>query len=56
VEKNSKNMSSKIYNFPTLQEIRMHCELNEGFHDSKRTEAAALMTWLIRKIQRQADS
>jgi hypothetical protein len=31
-EKNSKNMSSKIYSFSTMQNIRMQYELYEGFH------------------------
>ena len=42
VEKNSENMSSKIYNFSTMQNIRMQYELYKEFHRSKRTEAAAL--------------
>ena len=42
VGKNSKNMSSKIYNFSTMQNIRMQYELYEGLHRSKRREAPAL--------------
>jgi len=30
----------KIYNFSTMQNIRMQCELYEGLHDSKGTKAA----------------
>jgi hypothetical protein len=30
VEKNSENLSSKIYNFSTMQNIRMQYELYEG--------------------------
>ena len=56
VGKNSENMSSKIYNFSTMQNIRMQYELYEGLHESKGTKAAALMSQLVRKIQRQADS
>jgi len=37
VGKNSKNMSSKIYNF---SKIRMHYELYEGLHQSKGTTPA----------------
>jgi hypothetical protein len=32
----------KIYNFSTMQNIRMQYELNEGLHGPERTEAAAL--------------
>ena len=42
VGKNSENMSSKIYNFSTMQNIRMQYELYEGLHGPKRTEAAVL--------------
>jgi hypothetical protein len=33
VGKNSENMSSKICNFSTMQNIRMQYELNEGSHE-----------------------
>jgi hypothetical protein len=56
VEKNSKNMSSKIYNFSTWKKIRMQYELYEGRHRSKETTAAAVKSQLLRKIQRQVDS
>jgi hypothetical protein len=42
--KNSENMSFKIYNFSTVQNISMQCELYEGLHAPERTEAAALMS------------
>jgi hypothetical protein len=37
IGKNSKNMSSKIYkeNISTMQNIKMQCELYEGFTDIK---------------------
>jgi hypothetical protein len=40
--KNAENMSSKICNFSTMQNIRMQYELYEGLHESQRTEATAL--------------
>jgi hypothetical protein len=52
--KNSKYMSLKIYNFSTMEKIRMQYELYEGLHECKGTKA--LMSQLFRKIQRQADS
>jgi hypothetical protein len=42
VGKNSDNMSSRIYNFLTMQNIKMHYELYKELHRPKRTEAAAL--------------
>ena len=42
VGKNSKYMSSKIYNFSTMQNIRMKYELYERPHGPKRTKAGAL--------------
>ena len=42
VGKNAENMSSKIFNFSTVQNIRMQYELYKGLHRSKGTEAAAL--------------
>ena len=51
VEKNSENMSSKVYNFSTMQNIRMQYELYEGLDRPKRTKAVALMSQLVRKIQ-----
>ena len=55
----SENMSSNIklyiYNFSTMQNIRMQYELYEGLHRPKRTKAAALRSQLYRKIERQAD-
>ena len=56
VEKNSKNMSSKIYNLSIMQRIRMQYELYEGLHESKGAKAATVMSLLLRKIQSQADS
>ena len=55
VEKNSKNMSSRTYkqDFPAMQNIWMQYKLYEGHHRPKRTEAAALMRQLIRKILRK---
>ena len=40
--KNSENMSSKTYNFSTMQTITMQYELYKEIHRSKRTEQAAL--------------
>jgi hypothetical protein len=40
--KDSKYMRLKIYNFSTMQIIRMQSELYEGLHESKATKAAAL--------------
>jgi hypothetical protein len=42
VGKNSVNMRSKIYNFSTMQNIRMKYELYERPHGPKRTKAGAL--------------
>ena len=38
----SKYMSSNIYNFSTMQKIKMQYELYEGLHESKETEVATL--------------
>jgi hypothetical protein len=35
VEKNSKNMSETIFNFSTMQTVRIQYELYEEFHESK---------------------
>jgi hypothetical protein len=35
--KSSKYMSSKIYNFSTMQKMGMQCELYEGLQESKGT-------------------
>jgi hypothetical protein len=40
--KSSKYMSSKIYNFPTMQKIRKQYELYERLNESKGTEVATL--------------
>jgi hypothetical protein len=42
VGNNSENMSSKIYNFSSMQNIRMHYKLYEGLHGPRRTEADEL--------------
>ena len=42
VGKNSENMSSKIYDFSTMQNMRLQYELKKMFHRSKRTETIAL--------------
>jgi hypothetical protein len=42
VGKNSETMSSKIYNFSTMQKIRMQYELYKELDRSKGTEAVAL--------------
>ena len=55
VGKNSENMSSRIYNFSTMQNIRMQYELCEGLQRHKRTKAVELMIQLVRKIQKQVD-
>jgi hypothetical protein len=49
-------MSSRIYNFSTMQNIRMLYELYKELHGPKRTEAAAPINQLVRKIQRWADT
>ena len=50
----SENMSSKIYTFSTMQNIGAQHELYKVLHSPRIAEA--LMTQLVRKIQRQADS
>ena len=40
--KNSENMSSRIYNFSTMKNIRMQYELYKELHRPKRAEATAL--------------
>ena len=42
VGKNSENMSSRMYNFSTMQNITMNYELYKGLHRPKRTEVAVL--------------
>lgn len=42
VGKNSKNVSSKIYNFSTMQNVRMQYELYEGLCRLRKTEATTL--------------
>jgi hypothetical protein len=42
VEKNSENMDSKIYNFSTMQKIRIQHELYEGLYESKGTGTSTL--------------
>ena len=42
VGKNSENMSSKLYNFSTMQNIGMQYELYEELHESERAGAAGL--------------
>jgi hypothetical protein len=42
-ENNSENMSSKIYNFSTMQNISMQHELYEELQRPKRTKAASLI-------------
>jgi hypothetical protein len=42
VGKNTENMSSKIYNFSTIQNMRMQYKLYKELHRSKGTEAVAL--------------
>ena len=54
VGKNSENMSSKIYNFSTMQNIRMQYELYEGLHGPRKTDC--IMSQLVRKVQRQTDA
>jgi hypothetical protein len=55
MKKNSKNISSKIHNLPTMQ--KNGCNMNyEGLHKSKGTKAGALISQLVRKVERQADS
>ena len=40
VGKSSENMSSRIYNFSTIQNIRMHYELYEELHRPKRKKGS----------------
>ena len=40
--KNSENTSSKMYNFSSMQNIRMQNELYEGLHEPKIIETVAL--------------
>jgi hypothetical protein len=42
MEKSSKYMSLKIYNFSTMQKIRMQHELCEGLYKSKGTKGTEL--------------
>jgi hypothetical protein len=42
VGNDSENMSSKIYNFLIMQNIRMQYELYKKFHRSKETRTATL--------------
>jgi hypothetical protein len=56
VKKNPKNMSSKTYNFSTIQRYILQYLLHKKLHRSKGTKAAALTSQLVRKIPRQADS
>jgi hypothetical protein len=42
VGKNTENMSSKIYNFQTMQNARMQYELYKELHRSKGTVAATV--------------
>ena len=42
VGKNIENMSSKIYNFSTMQNIRMQYELYKELYRCKGTETTAL--------------
>ena len=42
VGKNTENKSSKVYNFSTMQNIRMQYELYKELHRSKGTVAAAV--------------
>ena len=44
VGRNSEKVSSRIYNFSTMQNMRMQYELYEGFHGPKKLSAAALMS------------
>jgi hypothetical protein len=39
-----------------MQNIKMQYELYEGLHGLKSTKGAALISQVVRKIQRQADS
>ena len=53
VKRSSKNMSSKIYNFSTMQNIRMLYELYKQLHRSKRIIGSCTMSQLVRKILRK---
>ena len=46
VGKNTENMSLKIYNFSTMQNIRVFYELYKELHRSEGTEAAVLLASL----------
>jgi hypothetical protein len=50
-------MSLEIYNFSTMQKIRMQYELYEGLYESKGAKAAVLPErYKGRQIQKQVDS
>jgi hypothetical protein len=55
VGKNSENLSSRMHNFSSMQNIRMQYELCEGLQRHKRTKAVEIMSQLVRKIQKQVD-
>ena len=42
VRKNSENLSSKMYNFSTMQNIKKQYILYKGLHGAKNTKAAIL--------------
>jgi hypothetical protein len=52
VGKNSENISSKLYNFITMKNIRMQYECYEWLHRPKRTKTVALIRQLVIKTQR----
>lgn len=51
--KNSENMSSKIYNFSTMQNIRMQYELHEGGFMDLKNRGCCSVSHLVRKILRK---
>lgn len=50
--KNSENMSWKVYNFITMENIQMQFELCEGLHRPKLTKAVEIISELFRDIQK----
>ena len=53
VGKNSENMSSKIYNFSTMQNIRMQYEFHEGGFMDLKNRGCCSVSHLVRKILRK---
>jgi hypothetical protein len=52
---NSKNLSSKMCNFSTMQNIKLDYELYEGLHGPKKTRSNFTMSQLVRKNIKEGD-